>query len=364
MNINTDVCIVGAGPGGALLAYLLAKQNISTVLVERHIGIDKEFRGEHLNSEGEQILKKHHLYEKVQEYGLLLMDRVEYWEDNKIIKSIFPSSDSMHVGIHVPQNHLLNVILNETKKYENFQLLMGTRVSELMKDQSGNYTGVKAIKNGQEITINSSIVVGADGRYSTIRKLAEIRTTIMKHGYDLLWAKVPSPLNWEPTIKLTLINKHQLALFTQAGGYIQIGWNIDEGTYSKLRSESFKPFVNQLIDAFPELTDTVQKNINSWDDFVLLNVQSSRSETWVRDGLVIMGDAAHTMTPTAALGVNCAIKDADRLSEIILQAIYNQDTSTKMLKKFEYDRREDIEVLQEQQIKQESSFINNFALDK
>ena len=83
MNMNTDVCIVGAGPGGALLAYLLAKNNISTVLVERHSGIDKEFRGEHLNSEGEQILKKHHLYEKVKEYGLLLMDRVEYWNNNK-----------------------------------------------------------------------------------------------------------------------------------------------------------------------------------------------------------------------------------------------------------------------------------------
>ncbi|PEJ60564.1 FAD-binding protein [Bacillus sp. AFS002410] len=360
MNVNTEVCIVGAGPGGALLAYLLAKNNISTVLVERHNGIDKEFRGEHLNSEGEQVLKKHRLYEKVKEYGLLLMDRVEYWSENKLIKSVFPPPDSEHVGIHVPQNHLLNVILKEAKKYDNFQLLMGTRVSKLIEDQSGRYVGVKAIMNDTEITINSSIIIGADGRYSTIRKLANIPTDIIKHGYDLLWAKVPRPVSWDPTVRLTLINNQQLALFTQAGGYIQIGWNIEEGSFTKLRKNSFKPFVNQLVEAFPELTETVEKNINSWSDFVLLNVQSSRSKTWVKDGLIIMGDAAHTMSPTAALGVNIAMKDADTLAGIIIEAVQNKDASTFNLKKFENARRKEVESLQEQQLLQESSFKHNF----
>lgn len=360
MNYKTEVCIVGAGPGGALLAYLLAKNNISTILVERHSVINKEFRGEHLNSEGEQILKKHDLFEKVEEYGLLMMERVEYWNNNKVMKSISPSTASEHVGIHVPQNHLLTVFLKEAKEFENFQLLMNTRVTELIQDQNGDYVGVKAIRDGSEITIQSSIVIGADGRYSTIRKLANIPTKIIKHGYDLLWAKIPTPSMWEPTIRLTMINKHQLALFTQAGGYIQIGWNIDEGSYSKLRSKSFQPFVNQLSQAFPELTKIVQETIQSWNDFVLLNVQSSRSKTWVKDGLVIMGDAAHTMSPTAALGVNCAMKDADVLVEIIKDAIYKNDTSTTMLKKFENARREEIEVLQEQQLLQESTFKLNF----
>ncbi|PGS48639.1 FAD-dependent monooxygenase [Bacillus sp. AFS041924] len=360
MIMNTEVCIVGAGPGGALLAYLLAKNNISTVLVERHSGIDKEFRGEHLNSEGEQLLKKHNLYEKVKEYGLLLMERVEYWSGNKIIKSILPQPDSEHVGIHVPQNHLLNVILKEANKYDNFKLLMGTRVSNLIEDQKGRYVGVKAIQDRTEITIHSSIIIGADGRFSTIRKLANIPTDIIKHGYDLLWAKVPKPISWDPTVRLTLINKQQLALFTQAGGFIQIGWNIEEGSFSKLRSKSFKPFVNQLIGAFPELTETVQQNIKSWSDFVLLNVQSSRSKTWVKDGLIIMGDAAHTMSPTAALGVNIAMKDADVLAEVIQEAIYNRDSSIVMLKKFENARREEVENLQEHQLIQETSFKHHF----
>ena len=62
----TDVCIVGAGPAGALLAYILAAHNISTILVERHENINKEFRGEHLNETGEGILRKYGLFEELE----------------------------------------------------------------------------------------------------------------------------------------------------------------------------------------------------------------------------------------------------------------------------------------------------------
>ncbi len=99
---KTDVCIVGAGPGGALLAYLLASHNISTILVERHESINKEFRGEHLNEMGEAILKKYNLFEELEKIGLLRMSRVEYWNNGKVIKEILPDEKVNHVGIHVP----------------------------------------------------------------------------------------------------------------------------------------------------------------------------------------------------------------------------------------------------------------------
>jgi 2-polyprenyl-6-methoxyphenol hydroxylase-like FAD-dependent oxidoreductase len=362
MNLKSDVCIVGAGPGGALLGYLLAKNNISTIVLERHEGIDKEFRGEHLNADGEQILKKYKLFEKVEEYGILSMKRVEYWNQGEVIKAVTPGPGNEHVGIHVPQNHLLSVLIKEAGQYDHYQLMMNTTVMDLIQDEQGNYVGVKAKRNGEEITIHSSVIVGADGRYSTIRKLANIPVSIMKHGYDLLWAKIPSPAGWEPTIRLTMVNDNQLALFTQAGGFIQIGWNIEEGSYPVLRKQSFEPFIKQLLDAFPELNEIVRGHIQSWKDFVLLQVQSCRCETWVKDGLVIMGDAAHTMSPTGALGINCAMKDADVLAEILKEVLLQKDTSAKQLKHFENARREEIEKQQEQQMKQESSFRQHFVV--
>jgi 2-polyprenyl-6-methoxyphenol hydroxylase-like FAD-dependent oxidoreductase len=362
MNIKADVCIVGGGPGGALLAYILAKHNISTVLLERHEGIDKEFRGEHLNEEGELILKKYGLYKQIEEYGLLLMKRIEYWDRGQMIRSILPEEGKDHVGIHVPQNHLLKVILDESESLESHQALLGTTVTDLLVDETGRYIGVNATRHGEKVTIHSSVIIGADGRYSTVRKLADIPTTIIKHGYDLLWAKIPSPEGWEPTIKLAMVDEKQLALFTQYGGFIQIGWGIEEDSYSALRKQSFTQFTDRIRFAFPELTETVNQHITACKDFVVLKVQSCRCETWVKDGLVIMGDAAHTMSPTGAIGVNSALKDADILAKVIINAVKSGNFNTSQLKQFEHERRDEVEKQQHEQLYREATFKQNFVI--
>ncbi|TCN26593.1 FAD-dependent monooxygenase [Mesobacillus foraminis] len=362
MNLEAEVCIVGAGPGGALLGYLLAKSGVSTIVLERHKGIDKEFRGEHLNKEGESLLKKYGLYEKVEKAGLLLMDRVEYCDRGHVIKSIFPSDGEEHVGIHVPQRNLLSVLMKESQAYENYRLMMGTKVTGLILDENGRVSGVHAHDGTKEITIKSSVVVGADGRFSTVRKLAELPYETIRHGYDLLWAKIPSPPGWEPTIKNALVGGRQLALFTQAGGWIQIGWNIEEDSYPHLKKQSFAPFIEKAIEAFPEIEEALLEHIQSWDDFILLKVHSCHCPAWVKDGLAIMGDAAHTMSPTGAFGINCALADASVLSEVIIEALHFHDVSESQLRKFENKRRADIEKLQRQQLEKEAAFRDHFEV--
>ena len=83
--------------------------------------------------------------------------------------------------------------------------MLNTKVDELLQDEHRSYTGVKASESGEEILIESELVIGADGRYSTVRKKADLDVTIRKHGYDLLWARIPAPVNWEPSIRMTLI---------------------------------------------------------------------------------------------------------------------------------------------------------------
>jgi 2-polyprenyl-6-methoxyphenol hydroxylase-like FAD-dependent oxidoreductase len=360
--METDVCIVGAGPGGALLGYLLAKKGISTIVLERHAGIDKEFRGEHLNSDGERVLKKYGLYEQVEKAGLLLMDRVEYWHEGKIIDTIKPGKGERHVGIHVPQKNLLSVLISAAKTYPEYKLMMGTEVTEFIFQKDGSGAELKAKNGDQELLIDCKVVVGADGRFSTVRRLAELPFTTIKHGYDVLWAKIPSPEGWEPTIKNALVDGQQLALFTQAGGFIQIGWNIEEDSFPVLKKQSFQPFIDRLIAAFPELTETVRAHFQSWHDFTLLKVKSCKCPTWVEDGVVIIGDAAHTMSPTGAFGINCALMDADVLAEVLIEALAIGDVSAVQLKKFEMARRDDTEKLQKQQLEKETTYHDHFVV--
>jgi 2-polyprenyl-6-methoxyphenol hydroxylase-like FAD-dependent oxidoreductase len=362
LKINADVCIVGAGPGGALLGYLLAKNNIQTVVLERNTTIDKEFRGEHLNDTGEQILKKHNLFKKVEEQGLLAMERIEYCDHGRAIETIFPSTKGGHLGIHVPQNHLLTVLINEAFGYENYKLMMNTTVNELIQDENGRYIGVKANSNGEEAEVYSSIIIGADGRYSTVRKLAGIPYTKRKHGFEILWAKITAPEGWEPTIRNALIDGEQLALFSQAGGFLQIGWNIKEGTYPTLREQSFEPFINKLIAAFPQLEDSVRQQIKTWNDFIFLPLFSSRVEQWTKDGLILIGDAVHTMTPTGAFGINSSLKDADMLAETIINLPDLKNCTTSDFLLFVESRKQETAMLQKQQIDKELTFKDHFLI--
>lgn len=358
MNQQVDVCIVGAGPGGALLGYLLAKNNITVLLMERTNEIAKAFRGEHINEEGEAILKKHGLYDKVASLGLLKMEQLEYWLDGHLTKTITPDPAVGHLGIHVPQAHLLQAILEAAAPYDTFQYCLNSRVTGLVQDDAGHYIGVRAIRDGEEFVVDCKLVVGADGRYSTVRKKANIDTTIRKHGYDLLWARIPSPAGWSPSIKMALVDGMQISLFTQVKGYVQIGWNVPQGSYPTLRKQPFAPFIEKLIQAFPELQETVATHITSWQDFVLLDVFSSQTENWGHDGLALIGDAVHAMTPTGAFGLNSAMKDADILAELLKkQTIEQLDLLTCATA-----RKREIEKIQAMQIEKEQGFASQFAV--
>nr|WP_106779711.1 FAD-dependent monooxygenase [Lysinibacillus timonensis] len=358
MKYDADVCIVGAGPGGALLAYLLAKQNVSVILLERHQKIAKSFRGEHLNEEGEAILKKYGLFSKVEKLGMLPMESLEYWENGKLIKKILPDPNVGHLGIHVPQAHLLKVLIEEASQYPNFTLMTNTRVVDLLLNENGSFYGVKAMHEGKELTILSRLTVGADGRFSTVRKKAGIEVNKRKHGYDLLWARIPAPQGWEPSIKMARIDGYQLSLFTQTNNYIQIGWNIKEDSFPELRKQPFDTFIEKLIKAFPILVSSVKENITSWNDFVVLDVHSNFSENWGRNGVAFLGDAVHTMTPTGAFGLNSAMKDADSLAQVITPEKINElDLIT-----CELNRKKEIEKLQAIQIEKEQNFATQFVI--
>lgn len=356
MNRKVDVCIVGGGPGGALLANILAKNNVSVLLIERTNDFAKAFRGEHLNEEGERILKQYELFERIEQLGLLRMETLEYWMSGEKFKTIEPDPAVGHLGIHVPQAHLLQAIIEQAKGYPTFSYLLNTTVKELIKNEYGQYTAVRAKQGDADITIEAQLIIGADGRFSTVRKLANLDVTIRDHGYDLLWARIPAPDNWTPSIKMALVDGMQISLFTQAKGYVQIGWNIEKGSYPELRKQPFIPFIEKLIKAFPQLAPVVQEHIQSWKDFVLLDVFSSMTEQWGKEGVALIGDAVHTMTPTGAYGLNSSLMDAHVLAQMLLENEEFDFVSCATA------RKKQIEKIQAIQIEKEQKFHEAFLV--
>ncbi len=352
---TVDVCIVGAGPAGALLGYLLANKGIKTIVIERHADLDREFRGEHLHGDVAKLLKKYGLFEKVKDKGILPMQRVDFYHGRRRVMSLSPELFGIeYLVIHFPHKHLLSVLVEEAAATGCFELLLKTAVTELLMADD-RVIGLKAKQDGEEIEIRSSVVVGADGRHSTVRKLADIPTRIMKHGYDILWAKIPTPAHWEPTMRIVFVNGTQISLFATTGGFVQVGWQIGEGSFPELRKQSFQPFIDTLIQAAPDLQPFIEKHIRGWNDFICLPVQSCRCATWVKNGLALIGDAAHTMSPAGGIGVNLAMKDADVLAPVIAEAIRTGDCSAERLRTFEQSMRDEVERLQQGQVRQEAA---------
>src|SRR5690606_2313973 len=257
---------------------------------------------------------------------------------------------------HVPQAHLLQAIIEQAKGYPTFNYLLNTTVKELIQNEQGQYTAVRAKQGDADLTIEAQLIIGADGRYSTVRKLAGLDVTIRDHGYDLLWARIPAPENWTPSIKMALVDGMQISLFTQAKGFVQIGWNIEKGSYPELRKRPFIPFIEKLVKAFPQLAPVVQEHIRTWKDFVLLDVFSSTTEQWGKEGVALIGDAVHTMTPTGAYGLNSSLMDAHMLAQMLLE---NDE--------FDYvscatARKKQIEKIQAIQIEKEQKFHEAFLV--
>ena len=138
------------------------------------------------------------------------------------------------------------------------------------------------------------------------------------------------------------------------GGTFQIG------AFPELKKLPLSTILNPLYENFPELKENIQRHLQSWKDIVFLDVFSSKSPTWVKDGLVMIGDAAHTLTPTGAIGINAGMKDAYVLAPIITEAIRTKQFSEGKLREFEVLRREKVEYLQEEQINEEKSYYTNF----
>ena len=157
---------------------------------------------------------------------------------------------------------------------------------------------------------------------------------------------------------MAYVDGQQISIFTQAKGFIQIGWNIEQGSFPALRKQSFEPFITKLAEAFPELQETVKQHITSWEDFVLLDVFSSVTDVWVRDGLVLIGDAVHAMTPTGAYGLNSAMKDADILASLLTKETIDEiDLLTCVTA-----RQQAVAEIQAQQVEKEQSFASQFLL--
>jgi 2-polyprenyl-6-methoxyphenol hydroxylase-like FAD-dependent oxidoreductase len=214
----------------------------------------------------------------------------------------------------MPQTSFLEYIVAEAERYPSFRVMMGARVRELV-EEDGVVRGVRYEDEDGSHEVRAALVVGADGRGSRVRRLAGIEPVKTSPPMDVLWFRLPR----EPEDAEGLVGRFargHIAIMLDRNDHWQAGYVIPKGTFPELRHEGIEELKRQFTVLIPEYADRLE-HLTDWRKVSLLSVESSRCPTWHKPGLLLIGDAAHVMSPVAGVGINYAIQDAVSAANIL-----------------------------------------------
>lgn len=307
--IQTACCVVGAGPGGAILSLLLVRQGIPVTLLEAQEDFDRDFRGDTIHPNVLHLMDQLGLAERLLELRHSKLRTVSFQTpDGPFIAADLGRVEKKFPFIMmVPQAKFLEFITNEAKKYPHFQLLMGASAQELI-EENGTVRGVRYRSERELSEIRASLTVGADGRSSRIRRLAGFEPIKTSPVMDILWFRIPRDSRDPEGVLGRFGRGHGMVMLDRLTEW-QVGFLILKGSYSEIRAAGIDALRQSIAEMAPEFAERI-KHLQDWKQVAVLSVESSRVSRWYRPGLLLIGDAAHVMSPVGGVGINYAIQDA------------------------------------------------------
>ena len=314
--LHTTCCVVGGGPAGMMLGYLLARSGVQVTVLEKHQDFFRDFRGDTVHPSTLEVLNELGLLEE-----FLRLPHEEVTSLGVIIGgSFFEVADFRHVPVTckfvalMPQWDFLNFLSDHAKRFPSFRLLMQHEATDLLRDGE-RITGVVAQHEGQTVQVQTDLVVGCDGRHSVTRRAAGME--VIEHGVpiDVLWFRLSRKPD-DPAQVLGNVNYGKGLILINRSDYFQAGLIIAKGSYEEIRARGLDAFRAGIRELAPYLGERVNE-LHDWEQVKILTVQINRLRRWYRPGLLCIGDAAHAMSPAGGVGINLAIQDAVATANIL-----------------------------------------------
>jgi 2-polyprenyl-6-methoxyphenol hydroxylase-like FAD-dependent oxidoreductase len=342
---ETACCIAGAGPAGAMLALLLARKGVQVMLLEEHLDFDRDFRGDTIHPSVMEILDEIGLADRLLQLEHTKVETLPVETDagTFTLADLRPLKTRYNYIAMIPQARFLEFITEEAKGYPTFKLVMGARVEKLI-EEDGYVHGVQYRGMDGWHTVRAALTVGADGRFSRMRKLAGFEPVKTSPPMDVLWFRLPRDPGEPEQSSGRLAGGHVLILLNR-GEYWQIGFVIPKGGYQQLHQAGLEQLRQEIARMLPDLANRVE-TIQEWKQVAVLSVESSRLRKWYRPGLLLIGDAAHVMTPVGGVGINYAIQDAVVAANVLADDLRAGKISTHALAEVQRRREWPTRIIQ------------------
>jgi 2-polyprenyl-6-methoxyphenol hydroxylase-like FAD-dependent oxidoreductase len=315
-------CIVGGGPAGMMLGYLLGRAGVDVVVLEKHADFFRDFRGDTVHPSTLQVMDELGLIEGFLKLPHQRLQKMEGMFGGEAVR--IADLSRLHVKYpfiaFMPQWDFLNFLRESGQRLASLKVMMSTEAIDLIHNGE-RIAGVKARTPDGIIDIDADLTIACDGRHSLVRERAGLEVEEIGAPMDVLWFRAGKRENESESLFARVEPGRMMVTFDR-GDYWQCAYVIAKGQYDAVKARGLTALLDDIAQMAPILKPGLT-DVKSWDDIKLLTVAINRLKRWTRPGLLCIGDAAHAMSPIGGVGVNLAVQDAVATANLLASKLAN-----------------------------------------